>query len=152
MTATEKLSVYFEPLNDPRSDRNQKHPFMSIITISLLGAISGITSYSGLGEYALAYEEELKKITPLPNGAPSHDTFQRRFEALDIEIFHSCFMMFTQHLKRVSSQLVAIDGKTIRNSGKDRPLHLVSAWCENNQLVLGQVKVKKKSNEINALL
>jgi len=103
MTATEKLSVYFEPLSDPRSDRNQKHPFMSIITISLLGAISGITSYSGLGKYALAYEEELKKITPLPNGAPSHDTFQRLFEALDIETFHLCFVMFTQHLKRVSS-------------------------------------------------
>lgn len=151
MTAAEKLSVYFEPLEDPRSDRNQKHPFMSIITISLLGAISGITSYSGLGEYALAYEEELEKIIPLPNGAPSHDTFQRFFEALDIEVFHLCFVMFTQHLKKVSSQLVAIDGKTIRNSGKDRPLHLVSAWCENNQLVLGQVKVDKKSNEITAI-
>src|SRR5690606_15507790 len=51
-------------------------------------------------------------------------------------------------------QVIAIDGKTIRGAkshGKKSPIHMVSAWaCENN-LVLGQLKVNEKSNEITAI-
>ena len=51
-------------------------------------------------------------------------------------------------------QAIAIDGKTIRGAkskGKKSPIHMVSAWaCENN-IVLGQVKTNQKSNQITAI-
>ena len=54
-----------------------------------------------------------------------------------------------------SSGVIALDGKTIRHSfdnalGKSA-IHMVSAWSSHNRLVLGQVKVDDKSNEITAL-
>lgn len=140
----------FDGITDCRSARNQKHPFISLLGISLLGALSGIDSFSGLGDYAEMHFEGLSKQFDLPNGPPSHDTFQRLFDAMEPEQFHDCFFRFTQQLTKVFEGILAIDGKTIRNSG-DNPLHIVNAWCESNQLVLAQICVDKKSNEITAI-
>jgi len=89
------ISACFESLSDSRSARNQKHPFLSIISIGILSAIAGIDSFSGMGDFAEAHLEELSKVIELPNGAPSHDTIRRIFDLLDLEAFHRCFMDFT---------------------------------------------------------
>lgn len=123
---------------DHRSLRNQKHPFTSLLGISLLGALAGIDSFSGLGDYAQMHFESLSKVFELPNGAPSHDTFQRLFDAIEPEQFHDSFFTFTQQFNTVLEGVIAIDGKTIRNSGKN-PLHIINAWCEANQLILAQL-------------
>ena len=145
-----ELSKYFKGIKDPRSERNQHHPLNSLLGITILSALAGIDSFSGIGDYAQAYETELKKIFNLPYGAPSHDTFQRLFEALDPDQFLISFIQFTRDLSKQNSDVVALDGKTVRNSG-NKPLHIVSAWCEKNELVLGQVKINDKSNEITAI-
>ncbi len=146
----ETLGRYFGGLNGERSDRNQKHPLESILAIGFLGALIGITSFSGLGDYAQAYEEELKEVLDLPYGAPSHDTIQRIWSSLEPEAFAQGFRLFTEASKKAVSQLIAIDGKWVRNSGP-QPLQCVSAWCEANQLALAQVKVTPGSNEIEAI-
>ena len=146
----EGLNQVFSELTDSRSLRNQKHPFISLLGIGLLGALSGIDSFSGLGDYTEMHYDSLKAVFDLPNGPPSHDTFQRLFDALDPEQFHACFFTFTEQLSEILDGVIAIDGKTIRNSG-DKPLHLVNAWCEANQLVLAQMRVDEKSNEITAI-
>ena len=144
------MSDFFEGLDDVRSRRNQKPPFLSIISIGILSAIAGIDSFSGMGDFAEAHLEELSKIIELPNGAPSHDTIRRIFDLLDPESFHNCFMEFSRHLAAHNSNLIAIDGKRVCN-GPENPLHLVSAWCAANQMTLAQVKVHEKSNEITAI-
>jgi len=55
----------------------------------------------------------------------------------------------------ISAEVIAIDGKTGRRSfqkkGEDTPIHIVSAFAARQRLVLGQVKVAEKSNEIIAI-
>lgn len=147
---SELLSI-FKNVADPRSYRNQRHPFISIIGISLLGVLSGIDGFSGLADYAEMHLEELQKYLDLPNGAPSHDTFQRVWSTISPTEFLESFHEFTQTIASVfKGGIISIDGKKIRNSG-DNPLTIVSAWCAQNELVLAQEKVSDKSNEITAV-
>ena len=147
----EALSKTFEKLEDPRSSRNQRHPFLSLMSIGLLATIAGQVSFSGMSEFAECHEEELSKFIPMPYGPPSHDTLQRLFDGINPEVFIECFMIFTDHLTDSLVGLTALDGKTIRNSGREHPLHIVSAWCEENKLVLGHVKARMGGGEIEAL-
>lgn len=141
----------FENLEDPRVDRTRKHPFMSIISLLLLGSLAGLDSFMGLHDFAEAHKDSLKDILYFPHGIPSHDTIGRVISMLDIASFHECFIDFTEQIKTKKGELVAIDGKTIRNSHETNPIHLVSAWSHENKLALGQVRVDDKSNEITAI-
>src|SRR5699024_9683035 len=98
--------------------------------------------------------EWLKKYLPLENGIPSHDTLQRVFENIDSKAFNKAFINWTNKMSKHSEgRVVAIDGKTVRRSfeGEKSPIHLVNAWVDENDMVLGQVKTDSKSNEITAI-
>lgn len=142
---------YFENIQDPRSIRNQKHPVMMLIGTTLLASLSGIDSFSGFADFTESHIDELTSYFDFPSGAPSHDTYQRFWEAVNPEEFYAAFLAFTQSLSTVLGTLINIDGKTIKHSGYEKALHIVSAWCHANQLVLAQQKVDSKSNEITAI-
>jgi predicted transposase YbfD/YdcC len=97
----------------------------------------------------------LRKYLELPNGIPSHDTFNRVFAALAPEALRECFLSWVEEVVSLAQgQVVSIDGKRLCGSGQDGKrsiIHLVSAWSEVNQMVLAQVKVEEKSNEITAI-
>jgi hypothetical protein len=117
--------------------------------------ICGAETWSQMVGLAKSKEAFLKKFLELPNGIPSKDTINRTFSAIDSEQFESCFVDWVNSIADLSKgQIIAIDGKTIRGAksyGKKSPIHMVSAWaCENN-LVLGQVKTDEKSNEITEI-
>ena len=96
----------------------------------------------------------LATFLSLPNGIPSHDTFNRVFSILCPEKFEVCFGQWVASLSNLlEGEIVAIDGKTIRGAKVNgvSPIHMVSAWpCESN-LVLGQQEVGDKTNEISAI-
>lgn len=140
----------FQKLEDPRSPRNQRHEFMTLVGTMLFGALSGITSYDGLADFAELREEDLVSIMPMPFGPPSSDTLRRFFNELNPEKFAECFREFVATILKKVTKVVSIDGKRIRNSGKN-PLHIVSAWCEENSVTLAYVKTRDKSNEITAI-
>jgi predicted transposase YbfD/YdcC len=106
-------------------------------------------------EFGRAKEDWLKTFLRLPGGIPSHDTFNRVFSALNPEELEGCFMDWTRSIADLcENEVIAIDGKSMRGSrslGKKSIVHMVSAWAEKNHIVLGQVKVDKKSNEITAI-
>jgi predicted transposase YbfD/YdcC len=142
---------YFENIQDPRSSRNQRHPLPTLIGTTLLASLAGIDSFSGFSDFTEAHIERLQDSFDFPHGVPSHDTYQRFWDAVSPVEFYQSFHEFTECLSKVTSSLINIDGKTIRHSGHDKALHIVSAWCHANQLTLAQEKVDSKSNEITAI-
>jgi len=96
----------------------------------------------------------LRRFRPFLDGTPSHDHLGDIFAALDAEQFQRCFVAWTASLIGVPEGVVAIDGKTARRSGGKAgkgAIHMVSAFVASQRLVLGQVKVAEKSNEIVAI-
>jgi predicted transposase YbfD/YdcC len=89
------------------------------------------------------------------NGIPGKDTFRRFFAALDPQVFEEHFLRWTQSLvKNIDKEIVSIDGKAVRQANRmmeGNPIHPVSAWASDNELILGQVKTDEKSNEITAI-
>ncbi len=155
MKESNKLTTVFSQIEDPRSHINRLHLLNDILLIGITAVICGAETWEQMESFAKSKEAFLRTFLKLPNGIPSDDTINRVFSAIDSEKFESCFIEWVNSLSTFSNgQVVAIDGKTIRGAkskGVKSPIHMVSAWaCENN-LVLGQVKVDDKSNEITAI-
>jgi len=155
LKTTSKLTSIFGKIDDPRRDLTKLHQLNDILLIGVISVICGADSWNEMELYAQEKEDFLRTFLDLPNGIPSHDTFNRVFSAIDSKQFELCFIEWVKTLTQLTDkEIVAIDGKTIRGAkSKDKksPIHMVSAFaCENN-LVLGQVKTNEKSNEITAI-
>ncbi|ETZ07335.1 putative protein YbfL [Holospora obtusa F1] len=144
------IESHFSSLKDPRSSRNPRHPFMTLIATSLLAVLCGIDSFSGMQDFVEMHREALKKYFDFPSGVPSHDTYQRLWDNLCPNQFRDCFCDFVESLQKITSDIMNIDGKTIRNSSSNKLFHSVSAWCKN-KMGFAQEKVNEKINEIKAI-
>lgn len=147
---------YFRPLRDPRRKHLRKHLLMDIIVIALCAVLCGANDWQQVATFARRRQAWLATFLALPNGIPSHDTFERVFDRLDPQAFQACFRRWVEALAhRLGIKQLAIDGKTLCHSGNGpkgwKPLHLVSAWATQCQLTFGQVAVEEKSNEITAI-
>lgn len=150
------LIEHFSAVEDPRLERRRLHNLTDIIVIAILAVISGSTGWAEMEVFGKCREKWLRRFLPLPNGIPSHDTFGRVFSIIDLKQFQNCFINWTNSLRSFfSKEIIAIDGKCLRRSfssaEENNPIHIVSAWGHKNRLVLGQVKVDDKSNEITAI-
>jgi predicted transposase YbfD/YdcC len=110
---------------------------------------------SDMALFGEAKEPFLRQFLRLRHGIPSHDTFSRLFRRLDPAPFQACFVRFMERFAATLKGVVAIDGKTLRRSfdraaGRS-PLHMVHAWAADQRLLLGQIAVDDKSNEITAV-
>jgi predicted transposase YbfD/YdcC len=158
MIADRELSLahHFADLTDPRIDRSRLHELLDIVAIAICAVVAGADSWDDIEDFGNAKIDWLGTFLELPNGIPSHDTFRRLFERLDPAEFQKGFLGWIEALHEATErQVIAIDGKTLRRSF-DRAkgqsaLHLVHAWATANHLLLGQVAVDEKSNEITAI-
>jgi len=121
-----------------------------------LGIIWGADTWVDIERYGQSKREWLATFLDLSNGIPSHDTFGRVFRWLDSVAFQSQFVAWTQQVCALNKgEGVALDGKKLRRSqdgAHERAgIWMVSAWANENQMVLGQRKVDDKSNEITAV-
>jgi predicted transposase YbfD/YdcC len=148
------IKKHFGRLKDPRRVHRRRHLLMDIIAIAICAVICGCDDWQQVATFGRERHDWLKRFLELPNGIPSHDTFERVFNRLHPEAFQACFREWMQALSEaLPIPQIAIDGKSMRGSatGKLGALHLVSAWATANHLTLGQVAVADKSNEITAI-
>lgn len=152
----EAIEEHFGQVTDPRLDRTKEHKLIDIITIALCAVICGAEGWTDIENFGNSKLPWLKTFLELPNGIPSHDTFGRVFSLLDAQQFQKAFYEWVWAINEiVQGQIINIDGKRLGGSqdkslGK-RAIYMVSAWAEENELVLGQRKVDEKSNEITAI-
>ena len=151
-----RLSLHdsFADLPDPRIERTKRHQLLDIITIAICAVICGADSWTDIELFGQAKLPWLRTFLALPNGIPSHDTFNRVFARLDPDRFEACFLAWVRDLlPELTDAVVNVDGKVLRRAHDldQSPLTLVSAWAEAQRLVLGQVAVAATSNEITAV-
>src|SRR5258708_27203942 len=148
------IKKYFSTLKDPRVRQRTEHRLIDIIAIALCGVIANCDGWTDIIDFANNRITWFKRFLALPNGIPSHDTFERVFAKIDPAVFNRCCIAW---LREVSDLVglghLAIDGKTLRGSASSKlaPLHLVSAWATEANLSMGEVAVEGKSNEIKAI-
>ena len=155
MSDANLFSAHFSVIPDPRLDRQKRHDLLDSIAVTICAVLCGADAWTEVEEFGKARLDWLRTFLTLENGIPSHDTFGRVFAALDTAALQEAFAAWTQSVAGRLEGVIAIDGKTVRRShdrAQDKAaIHMVSAWGQTNGLVLGQVKVDDKSNEITAI-
>ena len=156
---------HFSSLPDPRRDHPSKlHKLIDLIVIALCAVLSKSETWEEIADYADEKHTFFKTFLELPNGIPSHDTFNRTFALIDPVLWQRSFCTWMQTLNAESADKIKhiqIDGKVLRGTKstgtgkrsdqfKENAVEIVSAWASEQQLVLGHVTVDAESNEIKA--
>jgi len=153
-TPLASLLTILEEVPDPRVKATVDHELVDILTIALCTILCGGDSFYDMEEFGQVRLDWLRTFLRLRHGAPTHDTYNRVFQALDPEAFGDGLARWTQSVRTVlAGEVVALDGKTVRralNQGEDARV-IVSAWATESGLLLGQRKVRDKSNEITVM-
>lgn len=144
-----------QQLPDPRT-RWTQHSLIDIVTIAIMAVLSGADDWNAIQAYGEAKQEWLSGFLELPNGIPSHDTFNNVISRISPVAFAECCIGWMREAAtNIGAQVISVDGKELRNSYDSekgqKSLHLVSAWVSSHHLLLGQVKTDEKSNEITAI-
>ncbi len=159
MASALSLVDCFADLPDPRVARTRRHLLLDIVVIAISAVVCGAEGWEDMVEFAHAKQDWLRQRLELPGGIPCADTFRRVFARLDPDAFGARFLNWVRALpKRVQKKgapVIAVEGKTLRHSfdtaTEQSAIHRLSAWATQTRLVLGQVKVEDKSNEITAV-
>ena len=146
---------YFKELPDPRQAGKVIYPLAEVLLLCLLAVLAGAESFVDIARFGEKKIEFLRRFRPFHHGTPAHDHLGDIFAVLDAERFQRCFVDWVAALTGAPKEVVAIDGKTLRRSGEKKSakaaIHMVSAFAARQRLVLGQVKVADKANEIVAI-
>ena len=146
---------YFSGLRDPRQRGKVTYPLDEVLLLCLLAVLAGAECFTEIALFGTKKLALLRRFRPFKDGTPAHDHLGDILATLDAEQFQSCFVAWVAAVAGVPAGVIAIDGKTVRRSGQKSgakaAIHMVSAFAARQRLVLGQVKVAEKSNEIVAI-
>ena len=146
-----RVKDVFVGIRDPRQAKKVEHDLVELLVVAVCGVLAGADDFVEIEAWANEKCDWFRKYLCLENGIPSHDTFGRVFAAIDAEAFGAAFRRWVSSIvpNLEKDEVVAIDGKTSRRTGKVNatPLHLVSAFAASAGLVLGQRATAAKSNE-----
>ncbi len=150
------LLQQLQTIPDPRRvTRNRKHLLGDVLLSGFCGVLADCNNFVEIADWARHHEDFLRTFLELPNGIPSHDTYNRILAAVRPEALQAILIPWLQQRRGIAGDWVHIDGKAMRGTRQARQglgaLHLVSAWASQHGLTLGQVAVDAKSNEITAI-
>jgi hypothetical protein len=146
---------HFNDLPDPRQQGKVTYPLDEILLLCLLAVLAGAECFTEIALFGVKKLSFLRRFRPFKDGTPDHGHLGDILAVLDAEQFQRCCVAWVAAVSGVPAGVIAIDGKTVRRSGHKRggkaAIHMVSAFAAGQRLVLGQVKVAEKSNEIIAI-
>ena len=146
---------HFKDLHDPRQQGKVAYPLDEVLLLCLLGVLAGAEAFTEIALFGVKKIACLRRFRPFKDGTPDHGHLSDILAVLDADQFQRCFVAWVAALTGVPAGVIAIDGKTVRRSGSKSggkaAIHMVSAFAARQRLVLGQVKVAEKSNEIIAI-
>jgi predicted transposase YbfD/YdcC len=146
---------HFKDLPDPRQLGKVIYPLDEVLLLCLLAVLAGAEAFVDIARFGEKKIDLLRRFRSFRDGTPSHDQLGDIFATLDADKFQRCFVSWMASLTGAAAEVIAVDGKTVRRSyqkkGAKAPIHMVSAFAARQRLVLGQVKVAEKSNEIVAI-
>lgn len=146
---------YFDDLPDPRQAGKVVYPLREILLLCLMAVLAGAETFTDIARFGEKKLGLLRRLLPFQDGTPAHDHLGDILAVLDAEKFQECFVAWVSAQTGASFDTIAVDGKTARRSGDKKgaksAIHMVSAFAARQRLVLGQMKVANKSNEIVAI-
>ena len=148
--------AHLSVIKDPRADKNKVYPLEEILLLCICAVVSGADGWSTIADFGRDKLAWLRRFLPYEHGIPSEDCLGWVMARLPARAFQEAFIAWTQAVAQIQDgDVVAIDGKRLRRSYDRRngraALHVVSAWANAQQLILGQVTTTEKSNEITAI-
>ena len=146
---------YFKDMPDHRQAGKVTYSLDEILLLCLLAVLAGAEAFTDIARFGEKKLDLLRRFRPYRDGTPAHDHLGDIFATLDAQAFQRCFVAWVAALTKTPAEVIAIDGKTSRRSyqkkGSKEPIHMVSAFAARQRLVMGQVAVAEKSNEIVAI-
>ena len=152
----QELLASFDGLEDPRIERTKLFPLTEIMFLILCSVMCGVESWRGVEDFGEDRILWLRKYLPFKNGIPSHQTIGRVMSLLKPKAANLAFIQFISSLtENPTGEIISLDGKTLRhsfdNASGQKAIHILNAFAVNSGLVLGQLKVDVKTNEIIAV-
>ena len=139
---------------DPRNTRGRRYSLVALLAIAILATAAGMRSYAGFATWSATAPEQVLARLGIRFRRPSEKTFRSVLSRLDpVDLDRRLGAYFTM-LAAASAEggllAVALDGKTLRGARRAGAVaaHLVSVFAHYARLVLGQLAVAEKSNEI----
>ena len=141
---------------DTRQQAQIRHDLYEIIAMTIAAVIGNCDGWDEIEDFCKSKESWLRERMglKLEHGIPSEMTFARVWGQIDPESFKKCFTQWAGYIhERLTGEIISIDGKTVCGSKSEerRPIHMISAWATEQELVLGQMCVEEKTNEITTV-
>jgi len=145
-----------ETVPDPRDPRGRRHDLAVVLAVGLAAVIAGARSFVAIGEWVAHQPAAVLAELGVTGGAgPEESTIRRVFAAVDSDTLDQLLgaFMWTRSHTSNARRVIALDGKTVRGarSKSTTAPHLVAAFDHNTGVVLGQLAITAKSNEIPAV-
>jgi len=147
------LLAVLAKMADPRHRRGVRHRLVVILGLAVCAVLAGARSFTAIAEWATDADADTLAGLGVTGPVPSESTFRRTLQRLDADAFDDLAGQWAQQRTvpgPKARRVIAVDGKTLRGSGHgdEHSRHLLAAFDHAHGVVLGQVEVGAKTNEI----
>lgn len=138
---------------DPRCRRGVRYRLAVILGLAVCAVLAGARSFTAIAEWAADADQDTLQGLGVTRAVPSESTFRRTLQRLDADSFDDLAGQWAAQRTAPGPgrrRVIAVDGKTLRGSGhgEQNGRHLLAAFDHAHGVVLGQVEVGAKTNEI----
>ncbi len=146
---------HFSNVTDPRQVGKILYPLHEIFILVLCAVLSNANDFLAIQVYGEEKIDLLRRFSKFENGIPRHDTISDILSVLNPKEFQECFFNWVRSFSGLVQGVIALDGKTLRGSHDEwngqKAIHMISAFASEANLILAQLKVDDKTNEIRAI-